>query len=799
MGPDLLRAPRPDPRRDRARRTGLPALAHDLARLAPDEREFPAEAFAKVLAEVARDGALLAYGSPFGYRPLRETLAARLQRRGIPADADALLIVNGAQQGLDLITRALVDPGDAVAVENPSYSGALSLLRAHGARLLGVPLDAEGPEPEALRAALAERPKFLYTIPDFQNPTGPPRHRGPPARARRRGGGGRSPRRGGRLRRRPLVEGELPPPLAALAPGHVVHLGTISKALFPGVRVGWISGPREFVHRLAALKRIGELTSPPVLQAALNVFVSRGDYDRHLLRVKARLRTRLALAHKTVLRTFPVGTRCDRPLGGWVLWVELPAGISGRALAEAARAEGVLVSPGGDYAPDRADTSAPPHLRRPQLGRRPREGPRERRRAGPGRRPKGAPPRPPRRGAARGSPHPDLKGTRAMSSSPVFSSPFTSDAFRVKVGLAEMLKGGVIMDVVNAEQAKVAEDAGASAVMALERVPSDIRRDGGVARMSPVAKIREIQEAVSIPVMAKCRIGHLAEARVLEALEVDFIDESEVLTPADEENHVYKHDYKVPFVCGCRNLGEALRRIGEGAAMIRTKGEAGTGDIVHAVKHLREVTRQMKALTLLSRDEWMAAAKQLGAPFELVVWVAANGRLPVPNFAAGGIATPADAALCRILGAEAVFVGSGIFKSDDPAAPRPRDRRGDDPLGRPGPRREGLRGPRRGDEGDRGGQARRVGAPSDPGLVTMPVGVLALQGDFEAHAAALARLGVAGAPRPDGGRGPRERRASSCREASRRRCGSSWRGPGSPRRSSRSRGAAIRSSPRARG
>src|SRR5512137_2255322 len=246
-------------------------------------------------------------------------------------------------------------------------------------------------------------------------------------------------------------------------------------------------------------------------------------------------------------------------------------------------------------------------------------------------------------------------------------SPFSSDAFRVKVGLAEMLKGGVIMDVVNAEQAKVAEDAGACAVMALERVPSDIRRDGGVARMSPVAKIREIQEAVSIPVMAKCRIGHVAEARILEALEVDFIDESEVLTPADEENHVYKHDYRVPFVCGCRNLGEALRRIGEGAAMIRTKGEAGTGDIVHAVKHLREVTRQMKALTLLTKDEWMTAAKNLQAPFDLVVWVAQHGRLPVPNFAAGGIATPADAALCRMLGAEAVFVGSGIFKSDDPA------------------------------------------------------------------------------------------------------------------------------------
>ncbi len=250
---------------------------------------------------------------------------------------------------------------------------------------------------------------------------------------------------------------------------------------------------------------------------------------------------------------------------------------------------------------------------------------------------------------------------------PEIRSPFTSDSFRVKVGLAEMLKGGVIMDVVNAEQAKVAEDAGAAAVMALERVPADIRKEGGVARMSPVSKIREIQAAVSIPVMAKCRIGHIAEARILEALEVDFIDESEVLTPADEENHVYKHDFKVPFVCGCRNLGEALRRIGEGAAMIRTKGEAGTGDIVHAVKHLREVNRQMKALTLLSKDEWMAAAKGLQAPFELVLYVAENGRLPVPNFAAGGIATPADAALCRILGAEAVFVGSGIFKSEDPA------------------------------------------------------------------------------------------------------------------------------------
>ncbi len=241
-----------------------------------------------------------------------------------------------------------------------------------------------------------------------------------------------------------------------------------------------------------------------------------------------------------------------------------------------------------------------------------------------------------------------------------------NDSFRVKVGLAEMLKGGVIMDVVSAEQARIAEDAGAAAVMALERVPADIRRDGGVARMSPVAKIREIQQAVSIPVMAKCRIGHLAEARILEALKVDFIDESEVLTPADEENHVSKHDFTVPFVCGCRNLGEALRRIGEGAAMIRTKGEAGTGDIVHAVKHLRQVHREIRNLTLASKDELMAEAKRLQAPYELVVAVAESGKLSVPNFAAGGVATPADAALCMMLGAEAIFVGSGIFKSDDP-------------------------------------------------------------------------------------------------------------------------------------
>src|ERR1700748_1571866 len=243
-----------------------------------------------------------------------------------------------------------------------------------------------------------------------------------------------------------------------------------------------------------------------------------------------------------------------------------------------------------------------------------------------------------------------------------------NEEFRLKVGLAEMLKGGVIMDVVNAEQAVIAEKAGASAVMALERVPSDIRKEGGVARMAPISKIREIMQQVSIPVMAKARIGHFTEARILAALEVDYIDESEVLTPADEEHHIDKRDYKVPFVCGARNLGEALRRIAEGAAMIRTKGEAGSGNIVEAVRHIRTIVKEMKQLTVLGREELVHEAKNLGAPLELVQYVAQNGKLPVPNFSAGGIATPADAALVMQLGAEAVFVGSGIFKSSDPEA-----------------------------------------------------------------------------------------------------------------------------------
>ncbi|MBN8690523.1 MAG: pyridoxal 5'-phosphate synthase lyase subunit PdxS [Armatimonadetes bacterium] len=250
--------------------------------------------------------------------------------------------------------------------------------------------------------------------------------------------------------------------------------------------------------------------------------------------------------------------------------------------------------------------------------------------------------------------------------SDVSNNGVAKNTWREKVGLAEMLKGGVIMDVVNPEQAKIAQDAGAVAVMALERVPADIRKDGGVARMSDPEMILEIKEVVSIPVMAKCRIGHFVEAQILEALEVDFVDESEVLTPADYENHVDKHAFKVPFVCGARNLGEALRRCGEGAAMIRTKGEAGTGDVVEAVRHMRTIMKEIRIVQNAREDELFVLAKEHAAPLELIREVHRTGKLPVPNFSAGGIATPADAALMMQLGAETVFVGSGIFKSGDP-------------------------------------------------------------------------------------------------------------------------------------
>jgi pyridoxal 5'-phosphate synthase pdxS subunit len=250
-----------------------------------------------------------------------------------------------------------------------------------------------------------------------------------------------------------------------------------------------------------------------------------------------------------------------------------------------------------------------------------------------------------------------------MTNTPNSSAP----TLNLKVGLAEMLKGGVIMDVVNADQARIAEDSGAVAVMALERVPSDIRKEGGVARMSDPRLVEDIMAVVDIPVMAKCRIGHFAEAQILQAIGVDYIDESEVLTPADDRYHINKHNFNVPFVCGATNLGEALRRIGEGAALLRTKGEPGTGDIVEGVKHMRTIVNEIRRLTILSEEQLMTEAKELGAPYELVLRVAREGKLPVPNFAAGGIATPADAALMMQLGAETVFVGSGIFKSENPA------------------------------------------------------------------------------------------------------------------------------------
>ncbi len=315
--------------------------------------------------------------------------------------------------------------------------------------------------------------------------------------------------------------------------------------------------------------------------------------------------------------------------------------------------------------------------------------------------------------------------------------------FRVKAGLAEMLKGGVIMDVVDADQARIAESAGACAVMALERVPADIRRDGGVARMSDPAMIKSIQQAVSIPVMAKARIGHIAEAQVLEALEVDYIDESEVLTPADEANHIDKWPFAVPFVCGATNLGEALRRIGEGAAMIRSKGEAGTGDIVEAVRHMRAIRAEIRRLGTLDESEIATAAKELGAPLTSSAASPTRAALPVVLFCAGGIATPADASLMMQLGAEGLFVGSGIFKSDDP------ERRARaiveatthfaDPDASRAPRR-----PRRGDDVARDALARRRAAAGPARLVgPVLIGVLALQGGFAAHGRMLRALGAA--------------------------------------------------------
>ena len=319
---------------------------------------------------------------------------------------------------------------------------------------------------------------------------------------------------------------------------------------------------------------------------------------------------------------------------------------------------------------------------------------------------------------------------------------FSSEQFRLKVGLAEMLKGGVIMDVTNAEQAMIAEDAGASAVMALERVPADIRKEGGVARMANIAKIEEIMATVTIPVMAKARIGHFMEARILEALGVDYIDESEVLTPADEEHHIDKADFKVPFVCGARNLGEALRRIAEGAAMIRTKGEAGSGNIVEAVRHIRTIVKEMKQLTVLGKEELVHEAKNLQAPLELVEWVAEHGKLPVPNFSAGGIATPADAALVHAARRRGGVRGFGHLQILRSGGARQSHREGRQELRQP--RETAGSQPRAGrcHAGPGDLQDAGSGVAANARLVMKKVGVLALQGDFEAHGAALERAGA---------------------------------------------------------
>jgi pyridoxal 5'-phosphate synthase pdxS subunit len=442
-------------------------------------------------------------------------------------------------------------------------------------------------------------------------------------------------------------EGREVPALATLDPhGIVVHLYSLSKSLFPGARVGAITARGQAVEGLRALRHATDLGGSLVVQAAVADLLERGDYDRHLSRMRRILRSRMSVLLEALESEMPSGTRWTRPQGGYQAWVELPEPVDTRELLSDAMRAGVLFAPGTVFQHAGGGCSR-------------------------------APPRGPTCG---GSQRPTVEISRAnVGREPIAEEEAMSqehderrertgaESVEIKVGLAEMLKGGVIMDVTTPDQAKIAEEAGACAVMALERVPADIRKEGGVARMAAVGVIEAIQKSVSIPVMAKVRIGHFMEARVLEALGVDFIDESEVLTPADDAHHIDKHAFRSPFVCGCRNLGEALRRISEGAAMIRTKGEAGSGNIVEAVRHLRQVVGDLRAVQAQNATELPTRAKELGAPVELLRKVHETGRMPVPNFAAGGVATPADAALCMALGAEAVFVGSGIFKSEDPA------------------------------------------------------------------------------------------------------------------------------------
>ncbi len=569
------------------------------------------------------------------------------------------MITNGCQQALDLIGRVLLRPGDTVAVEDPLYTGLKNLLTGMGAQLCGIPVGADGMDPVQLERVLErEKPRFLVVTSNFQNPTGVSL----PLAARK------ALLDAARKASVPVIEndayGELRysgEPLPALKQldegGGTVLLRSFSKVSFPGLRVGWAVGPKPLIDRLRHAKEAADLHTDQLSQAVLLEFAESGRLEAHRTRMRQAGSERLAATLEACAK-YPArghaldasGRRheCLGPAAG-------TAGCGRAAGAGAARRRGIhagaifrgFPAGAGSAAIEfcRADAGADPEgagdFGTNDWGRAGEYG-----------------------AELRAFARDGLKVTRKRGA---IMFQFSSEQFRLKVGLAEMLKGGVIMDVTNAEQAKIAEDAGASAVMALERVPSDIRKEGGVARMANIEIMEAIMNTVHIPVMAKARIGHFMEARVLEVLGVDFIDESEVLTPADEEHHIDKNDFKVPFVCGARNLGEALRRIGEGAAMIRTKGEAGSGNIVEAVRHIRTIVREMKALTVLGKEELATAAKNLQAPLELVEWVAQHGTLPVPNFSAGGIATPADAALVMQLGAEAVFVGSGIFKSSDPA------------------------------------------------------------------------------------------------------------------------------------
>ena len=610
----------PHPRRSsrccrapRRRPLALPAIDYDAPRHArcassgscPTRRLYPVDEFRKACSHVLRHSgrALLDYGDPRGHEGLRRLLVERLTAVGIEAEPDGVVLTAGSTQALALVTRVFCDPGDAVVVEEPTYAGACATFAALSVRPVAVPVRADGLDLDALDTLLGRGgARLLYTMPSFHNPTGITttlEHRRRLLEITARHG---IPVLEDDFEKDMRVRGRPVPPLKALdRTGQVVYVGTFSKTLFPGVRIGWIVGPPRVANAALVLKRATDLASSVPLQAAVAHFCHTGAYDRHLRRVAKELARRLERAATALEAHLPDGSSFTRPEGGFAIWVTLPADIDTRDAPRGSEARRRGLFTGSDLLHRRPAIVVPAAVDRPGGRRRHRaRRPRALRSRG------GALAAGQRAGAAgAGGPRMTVKAkcggsnvqrTNGSARGARRSAIMTEDSYRLKTGLAEMLKGGVILDVTSAEQARIAEDAGAAAVMALERVPADIRREGGVARMAAVERIEEIRAAVSIPVMAKCRIGHFMEARLLEALGVDFIDESEVLTPADEEHHIDKHAFRVPFVCGARDLGEALRRIGEGAAMIRTKGEAGSGNIVEAVRHLRQIGREIREL-----------------------------------------------------------------------------------------------------------------------------------------------------------------------------------------------------------